>query len=305
MAIGARIWQKMAAGPVAPAGWRALVLETLKRRFVKLFTHPAFVAAPATTVFRTIGLMLATATGRQLNFTLTPAGERLTVTPNLKFTAVTSYILRDWTEPELRYLHLFLKPGDTFVDVGANIGLFALRAASLVGPNGRVVAVEPGADALRMLHSNLAVNPQFRQIEVHPIALADKVGTATLHHSADGYDPQAFTLLDDGSAGEVVETLTLDELMRRSGNPKVDAIKIDVEGFEPMVLAGALETIRAHRPKIVFEMNAPPALRQGNQNQAWDMLAAENYRFQLLVDGRLVDQATAPTIFGNVIALPK
>ncbi|MCC7271645.1 MAG: FkbM family methyltransferase, partial [Alphaproteobacteria bacterium] len=244
------------------------------------------------------------ALGRSPVFTLTAGGERLRVPPDMRFTSVTAFLLRDWVEPELRALERFVGAGEVLVDVGANIGLYALKGARIVGPTGRVVAVEPGAVASEMLAANLKLNPYFQQVDIVRKALADKVGQATLHHIPLGDDPQAFSLLADGSAdGETVETTTFDAMVADLGLPRVDCVKIDVEGAEGMVLAGARETLRRWRPTVIFEVNCPTLLRRGDPTDvAWNLLAGYGYRFFRLEQGALRPLDRMPEAFGNLIA---
>src|SRR3954462_5528777 len=130
------------------------------RRIGKLLSHPAFRAEPFAVMARAstwAGCVApapgpgGVAPGPRPVFTLPPSGERLRVPADMRYTSVATFLLRDWTEPELRELQLFVRAGDIFIDVGANIGLFTLKAASIVGRSGRVIAVEPGLAASRLL----------------------------------------------------------------------------------------------------------------------------------------------------------
>ena len=89
--------------------------------------------------------------------------------------------------------------------------------------------------------------PHVRQART---ALADSIGQATLHHIKLGDDPQAFSLLSDGtdSEGENVPVTTLDALAIELGLDRMDCIKIDVEGAEERVIAGARESLSRWHP---------------------------------------------------------
>ena len=82
----------------------------------------------------------------------------------------------------LRLLRAFLKPGDHFVDCGANIGYFTFAAVKAVGPAGRVDAFEPDPVNRARLEENLAANGSPANVHVHPVALSDHSGEATLYH---------------------------------------------------------------------------------------------------------------------------
>jgi len=281
---------------------------TLIRRIRKLTTQPAFRAEPVSVLSRAAHLAAASATGRNPTFHLTRDGrERMRAPADLRYTTITAFLLRDWVEPELRQLQRLLSPGDVFIDVGANVGLYALKAARLVGPTGRVLALEPGAEAYGHLQSNLALNA-FAWAEPMKVAASDRAGEAVLHHIPLGNDPQAFSLIANARAeeGETVETLTLDSLIERRRLTRVDLIKIDVEGAEPMVIAGGLRMLATFRPAIIFECNAHLSAGGGTDASAaetWDMLAEAGYRFHRLIGDAFVSIASPPTEFCNVIAV--
>ncbi len=294
------------SNPQDASTWKRLP-ERVAARLRKLAVQPAFRAQPFTVLARATRLGLAQAVGASPAFHLTRTGrERLRAPSNLRYTTVTAFLLRDWVEPELRALERLLQPGDVFIDVGANIGLYSLKAARLVGPSGYVLALEPGAEAYGHLVSNLAMNA-FPWATPVKIAASDAEGQAVLHHVPLGHDPQAFSLIANDRAvdGEVVATVTLDELVDRVGLDRIDLIKIDVEGAEPLVLAGAARVLTRLRPAVIFECNAH--INAGGQigaaGEAWTILASAGYRFFRLVDEAFVAIATPPVEFCNVIAV--
>ena len=275
------------------------------RRIGKLARQPAFRAAPLTVIGRGCLWGAAVALRRSPVFSLTPAGERLRAPSDLRYTSVTAFLLRDWVEPELRFLERLLGPGEVFVDIGANIGLYTLKGARLVGPRGRVVAIEPGAEARAQLEANLGLNA-FPWVTVVGKAVSDADGEAVLHHVDLGHDPQAFSLIENLAAdgrGEAVETVRLDRLVADLALPRLDLIKIDVEGAEAMVLAGAQETLARFRPKIVFECNAYPSARDATA-RAWGLLAGRGYHFLRLVEDRFEPVDEPPQDFCNLVAAP-
>ena len=132
----------------------------------------------------------------------------------------------DW--PEMTAWARLLRTGDRFIDVGANVGTYALWAASR---GATVVAVEPDRDAIRWLGKNVALNPGV-EISVVPAAVADRAGTTELTVGLDTENRLG--------AGRSVPATTLDELV---GGIPTAGVKIDVEGFEEIVLDGATETL--------------------------------------------------------------
>lgn len=140
-----------------------------------------------------------------------------------------------------------LWPGAIFVDVGANIGWYSFSAAHLVGPTGCVRAFEVDRRPLRCLRRTCAANPDLR-IEIHELAVGDRVGTATLRLGEDC----GHTSLSGGEPGPIVSVTTLDTALL--GSKPIAAVKIDVEGAELRVLRGARRLLAEHRPVIVCEV---------------------------------------------------
>jgi len=144
------------------------------------------------------------------------------------------------------YLATRLRPGDVFVDVGANAGFFSLIAARLVAPTGRVVAFEPHPDARAALSRLLDVNGAGDLVDIQDAALAEKSGAGMLYLSDDSV---LSTLVPDRSPARehfafdraIPITLeTLDGWLARRPDlaRRVTVIKIDVEGAEDRVLSG-------------------------------------------------------------------
>jgi len=164
------------------------------------------------------------------------------------------FLLRDRYEPSVRaVIDAALRPGDVALDIGANMGLWALRMAERVGPSGRVLAFEPGPMTLNRLRDNICLSG-FPQIEVHGIALGAVDGTLTLHTPSDS---GSASLGDQGGAAgtDRVAVRRLDAIWDAAGRPTVTLMKIDVEGAEPMVLAGAVQLFAACRPVVCCEIN--------------------------------------------------
>lgn len=154
---------------------------------------------------------------------------------------------------KLHALNQTLQPGSCFVDVGASLGYFSLFAASLVGPRGQVLAVEPEPSNIGWLQASVEAS-DFDRIRVIQGAASDLEGQATLHLGKKSGWHTLTAGQRNRDAGEVeVETFTLDKLTRDLD--RVDAIKIDVEGHEHRVLAGALETLQRHKPIILLDLH--------------------------------------------------
>lgn len=127
-----------------------------------------------------------------------------------------------------------LKPGDTFVDVGANSGLYSLLAAPRVGPGGRVFAIEPNTVMLKRLTFNIQANG-FDNILPLDCALSSENGTITLHLDEKQYGRSSITAIAEAPTIDV-PTVTLARLAEQHGITRIDALKIDIEGHEDQVL---------------------------------------------------------------------
>jgi FkbM family methyltransferase len=182
-------------------------------------------------------------------------------------------------EPESMFaLGRMLRPGDVFVDVGANAGLYTLFAAAAVGPSGRVIACEPSGREQARLRANLALN-DFPQVELVKAALGDAPGTASLR-LAERYlaGHNSMFLTPPGAVREEVVTVTtLDRVLATAA--RCDCVKIDVEGAELRVLRGGADTLARFRPKLLIEFN-PETLAAADTSAAevagW--LGARGYR---------------------------
>lgn len=163
---------------------------------------------------------------------------------------------------EYRTVSAFLAligPSMAVVDAGAHHGLYTLLAARRVGRRGRVLAVEPDPDARARLLANVALNA-FKNVEVIGSALSDRSGVALLHVPADPAFRGRASLRagwNDGQRNDstLVTTECLDTLLDRLEERRLDVIKLDVEGWEPKVLSGSVQTIARDRPAIIFEVN--------------------------------------------------
>ncbi len=142
-----------------------------------------------------------------------------------------------------------LREGMTVMDVGANVGIYALRMSRAIGQGGKVYAFEPVPSIFALLRENIALNNATNIIPV-PMALADRKGTARM--SVAGRGSSLFRHLS--SQFVEVPLTTLDAFCEEEEIERVDAIKIDVEGAELTVIRGADEVLRRDRPLLMVEI---------------------------------------------------
>jgi FkbM family methyltransferase len=179
-------------------------------------------------------------------------------------------------EPNLtKFLAERLRPGDAFVDVGANVGYFSLQAARLVGDQGRVVAIEASPSLYARLLENLALNA-VRNVRALNVAAADRTGRLRLYHGpADNQGGS--TLLASATSGATFEcevaAQPLAALVTREEWRRARVIKIDVEGAEAAVAEGMAALLADARPDLEVVMEIAPHLLAKQGRRAQDILA--------------------------------
>lgn len=163
----------------------------------------------------------------------------------------------DWEPDVWAAVESALPEHGVFVDVGANIGYASLMAAQRVGPRGRVIAVEPNPRVLPRLRENIAASG-VTNVTVLPFASADVEASLTFFDGTDGGNSGTSSLSADnagpGRRALVVQARRLDDMLAELDLSRLDVLKIDVEGAEPLVLKGAQATLRRFRPRLVIEV---------------------------------------------------
>ena len=171
---------------------------------------------------------------------------------------------------ESRTAELFTKllaPGQIVIDVGANVGYYALTAAMGVGSAGRVVAFEPAPATAERLRENAALN-DFSNLTVVQAAVSDVSGTSCFQLAHDSEGSSLYSVGEDAVGSVNARVTTLDTLAVELGLDRVDLIKIDAEGAEVAVIRGARHLLsRADAPKVIVEAN-PVTLRAAGESPA-------------------------------------
>ncbi len=143
----------------------------------------------------------------------------------------------------------YVQPGDVVYDIGAHAGYHSLFCSLLVGNSGAVYAFEPNPKNFKSLKRQLELN-SADQVCVLPYALSDKCGDARFKTSFGASQGHL------SRSGDIrVETRTLDSLIDGGICPIPQMLKIDVEGHEAQVLAGAMGTLKRHRPLVFCDYN--------------------------------------------------
>ncbi|NIJ13375.1 FkbM family methyltransferase [Saccharomonospora amisosensis] len=199
-------------------------------------------------------------------------GDNARMWVDLHFTSAASVVYAnppDWNE--MQAWKKWLRPGDLFVDVGANVGVYSLWAAQL---GAKVYSLEPSPEAFDKLEENVALN----DFAVKPMqyALADRPGKMLI---SKGQGTVNHLLRDPNAGGEEVLVDTLDNVL---GDQRAAGVKIDVEGAERLVLEGAQNALAEHRIRLLqLEWNRRSEIHYGETRQPVQRLLSK-YGYQFL-----------------------
>lgn len=168
-------------------------------------------------------------------------------------------------EPEITFLmRKLVRAGDVVLDIGANVGLHTALLSELVG-DGRVVAFEPVSEMAARLSANCAFN-RARNVTLVESALGEEAGSAEIQVSLGDPGMEGTNSMiasvhvanrPDRYKPRTIPVSRLDDIAAKLGvAERIDFIKIDTEGFEPMVIRGGLETLRRTRPAMLIEAHS-------------------------------------------------
>jgi FkbM family methyltransferase len=197
-------------------------------------------------------------------------------------------------EPEVAAaLSRLVKPGDTCVDAGAHYGYFTLLLARLCGPGGHVYSFEAQAENARILRENVRANQLQPRVTVEQAAVAPRSGQVDLHPASMG--SEEWTLMESfahrdarpriSRPSERTHAVRLDEYLISA--PRVDVIKMDIEGAEAEVIPAISGFLKLRRPGLVLEFHREvgwPAI---------DALLASGYGLETL-DGEPIPRPRGP-----------
>ena len=193
---------------------------------------------------------------------------------------------------ERRFLAARLTADFAFIDVGANVGGYALFAATLAGPRARVLAIEPQADIFERLSFNIRQN-SFPAVKALELAVSDRDGEVTLFIDAKNKGESSIRLVGTHGAGAAVRVpaKALASIVAEEGFERIDAVKLDVEGAEDLILEAFFRDASARLwPRLLIVEDAPgrwsidlPAL-----------IAAQGYRVALKTRTNVIYERDAP-----------
>lgn len=185
-----------------------------------------------------------------------------------------------------------LRPGDTFIDIGANVGYYTVIAGALVGPTGTVHSFEPIQEIFAALQANVALN-SLHNVQTNRTAVSDKEGDLELYRAAAGNNGTGSIIQRPASPGPLIRcpAVTLDAYMRREGDQPIRLVKMDIEGAEIFALRGMAGLLASpHGPDLICEV--VPHLIQATGHTPEELsrfVESFGYRTRQITDHGLVE----------------
>ena len=215
-------------------------------------------------------------------------GFRIIVQPGIDRGVERSiYLTGTYEEGTLWVFSQLLRPGDTFVDIGANIGLMSMHAAQLVGREGAVYSFEPMPEVFAQLQANIALNG-IKHVFAVPLALGSAAADLPIFAHPEINLGSSSLLAEDRHPNHVVKVSTLDECANVFIRRPIRLIKIDVEGWELEVLRGATGILAGDdKPILCVECSQQHGLQGGSLADLFHLIHDTNdYRCFTLKRGK-------------------
>ncbi len=197
------------------------------------------------------------------------------------------YFLGYYEVRETMLIKRILQPGDTFIDVGANIGWFTIHAAKHLGLSGKIVSFEPSSEIHDHLQTNIKLNSLATSItKLEKIALSDQNSTAVLSNTVETNSGRTsiindVNLIETNSTAEIVETIKFDDYYQKENLKKIKLIKIDVEGAEMKVLQGMSSALKQKVFDYILIEVCENFLRQAGSSSIDLLTMLSNYGYSL------------------------
>lgn len=216
-------------------------LKQLPWRIKWMRSTSAFAAAPVRTSIKLAHWTAMEIFSKRLEFR---ARNFSFVTMPNNFCGLWSFVGDEFETDLLEFVDRTVKPGDVFVDVGANIGIYSVHASVAAGPDGKVISFEAHPLTAQVFRENVVLNAATNITLINAAVGAESGTLEMLYGRGDSGSTHVAVNADRSTVS--VPVVTLDDNLAEMGISRVDYLKIDVEGFEPFVLRGARATIAAN-----------------------------------------------------------
>ncbi len=202
------------------------------------------------------------------------------------------YFPKDYESDNFQFLKDQSRNGSVIIDIGAHIGLFAVRAAQIVGKGGKVYAFEPTPSTFSVLKETIKINNAGDIVQPQEEAVSEKDGLTLFYISGtkgDNSNSLVGHRRDRKQEKVEVKLVSLDSFVSKNNIRKVDLVKIDAEGVEAQVLKGAVDTLSKFKPKCILSLH-PVAITANGDNLAdiYDFLIRMEYK--VFLDGKEISR---------------
>jgi FkbM family methyltransferase len=190
-----------------------------------------------------------------------------------------------------------VKPGDVFLDLGANIGYFSLLVANN-SPSVKVISFEPVADLFQNMNNNISLN-NIKNISTINVAVGEINEEKELFVSApDNMGMSSFKQPENYSGkNERVKVVTIDDWFKTSGLTRIDIIKLDIEGSELAALKGMKEVLQEQKAVLIVEINPGTlSMFKLKPSDIYDYLKQLNFEGFLILENGILEYLAQPEI---------
>ena len=200
---------------------------------------------------------------------------------------VTPWLLMGghWETNVDRVMAAYVRPGMFVVDIGAHMGYYTVKLGSLIGPTGLLISFEPNPEMNAYTERNISINAI--NAELRKIGLGEKPGVATISFFKGNLAQASMTNIGPADYSFKVEVDTLDNSLAEYR--PVDLIKLDAEGYEPMILRGGQATLsRSPDCAVMLELNLERWEQFSKLEELPGLIGEQRIIFAVTADGKLV-----------------
>jgi FkbM family methyltransferase len=192
------------------------------------------------------------------------------------------------------------KPGMAFLDIGANMGYYTVKVGALVGPEGKTFSFEPNPELFSFLQDNVYINGFTSRSRIWPLALGAEPGSAELRFEYQNMGGGTLSKASSNARSTTVEIDALDRLL--PPGTRIDLIKIDAEGYEPQILAGAKRLLGENpHASMVLEVSLAHWRQSGDPEQVLkDLIGDDKEVFKINTNGQVVPMGSAAEFLDKI-----
>lgn len=246
------------------------------RALADVWQHPANAGCRSSAVAASLRWQLESRLGRRSRKLRLVSGSVMLGEPGMPAAHLAASFRGLYDFEEMSFLQAYLRPGDRMLDIGANAGVYALMAGPIIGEAGRIDCFEPTPATRRRLLANLTLSG-LGHVKVHPLACSDRAGRVSFAATADDHTNQLASADTPGTIE--VDAVRVEDVV---GHLDYAVGKLDIEGAEPLALAGAESMLARRSPPVwILELSwrveqfghTVPGFAAWLQDAGFDLLA--------------------------------